>query len=815
MDKAVVGDDAEEGHVPSRATDDGDITIEPHMKAAPEPDNAKLPCNGCCCCTRAAPNFDVTVDPTITLKGGDSQEENTPPKVKIMMGTCGDHLKKGRNLIICIDGMANQFGNQNTNVIELYNLLLKGSDDEQLTWYNSGIGTYAELHWRSPRYWLQVIFHKIDLAIAWNFEKTLLGAYGWLAENYRDRDCIYLFGFSRGAFQVRALSAMIDQVGLIYKGNEMQIPLDEPQRVQKVGTSEHVSKTERFKKAFSHEVKVHFIGACNVRDTVSSIGIARGKHVLPGTTKGMQHVCYFRHALALDERRVKFLPEYAWGGSPVDRRKKDESAKQENPSRQLETKDTEPPHIVEAWFPGTHSDIGGGNRQNKGMDRNFTRELLPKEHVEIKESLTGVWHLFELLPFKRQTYTVQLEGRYVRVLSRRPHCWASRKIHPGQKIHAAILVNETRDTYLPQARLALAGPWWLIEDLLSSARVVVQRFVKGDDVKSLIEQINGFENGSQAIIRAFIEALGEDSHQGLDQGLNQSATRSSSIWQISDNKFFLLDRALQSHSSCGDIAVPKAVIKCFVGSWLTGGTEEHKRVAQRFLQLYTNSMCILQLEGHTDTVPSVSFTQDCNHVVSGSWDWTIRIWDALTGQEVGEPLRGHKSYIRSVAVSFDGQRVVAGSHDGMVRIWDMQKRQEVVAPSLLRGSTAILSVAISPDGSQIVAGFWDGTIQVWDARTGAPAILSLKGHAHWVQSVAISHDGNRIVLGSHDCTICVWNIWSGMEVVKMTGHTSWVLSIAVSPDGSKIVSGSRDRTLHIWDAKSGQQVGEPLFGHTN
>ena len=36
---------------------------------------------------------------------------------------------------------------------------------------------------------------------------------------------------------------------------------------------------------------------------------------------GMKHVCYFRHALALDERRVKFLPEYAFGGSATDPQK--------------------------------------------------------------------------------------------------------------------------------------------------------------------------------------------------------------------------------------------------------------------------------------------------------------------------------------------------------------------------------------------------------------------------------------------------------------------------------------------------------------
>jgi len=90
----------------------------------------------------------------------------------------------GRNLIICIDGTSNQFGGkvcinskffgitmnvfkQNTNVIELYNLILKAVNDNQQTWYNSGIGTYARPSWKSFNYYKKVLYHKIDLAIAW------------------------------------------------------------------------------------------------------------------------------------------------------------------------------------------------------------------------------------------------------------------------------------------------------------------------------------------------------------------------------------------------------------------------------------------------------------------------------------------------------------------------------------------------------------------------------------------------------------------------------------------------------------------------
>jgi uncharacterized protein (DUF2235 family) len=95
-----------------------------------------------------------------------------------------------RNLIVCIDGTANQFGKKvrvlggypvtllanvvekNTNVIELYNLILKKVEHNQRTWYNSGIGTYARPSWKSFKFYRQVLSHKIDLAIAWCVESS-------------------------------------------------------------------------------------------------------------------------------------------------------------------------------------------------------------------------------------------------------------------------------------------------------------------------------------------------------------------------------------------------------------------------------------------------------------------------------------------------------------------------------------------------------------------------------------------------------------------------------------------------------------------
>ena len=119
--------------------------------------------------------------------------------------------------------------------------------------------------------------------------------------------------------------------------------------------------------------------------------------MLPGTIDGMKHICYFRHALALDERRVKFLPEYAYGGTATDLTKAEEkkpspidhesphdnlrspsSADADGPISNNESSNDKPPinneglyprssgrikskenrpHTIEVWFAGTHSDM--------------------------------------------------------------------------------------------------------------------------------------------------------------------------------------------------------------------------------------------------------------------------------------------------------------------------------------------------------------------------------------------------------------------------------------------------------------------------
>ena len=113
----------------------------------------------------------------------------------------------------------------------------------------------------------------------------------------------------------------------------------------------------------------------------------------------------------------------------------------------------------------------------------------------------------------------------------------------------------------------------------------------------------------------------------------------------------------------------------------------------------------LDWTGHAKRVNSVRYLPNGAHVVTGSHDKTIRIWDAESGAVVGEPLRGHDGVVLSVAYSPDGRQIISGSGDCTIRIWDAKTGAAVGGPlkghtstvwTLRMGTTSPLDPAMAP-----------------------------------------------------------------------------------------------------------------------
>ncbi|KAI0998908.1 hypothetical protein K3495_g9288 [Podosphaera aphanis] len=311
-------------------------------------------------------------------------------------------VKTGRTLIICLDGTGDQFDDDNSNVVNFVQCLKK-DDPRQVTYYQTGIGTYNERGMRDG------ISAAVDMSVGSGLGIHIKDAYRFLMQTYREGDRICLFGFSRGSYTVRCLAGMLHKVGLLPAHNRAQINF--AYNFYKNDTPEGWEMSREFKKTFCADVNVYFVG---IWDCVASVGFIPRK--LPFSKSPTNNIGYFRHAMALDEHRSKFkICHYAHDdpaakprktarkgprfGKQVDKvtpkpkrkvskgeeksgfrpsalkrvltlplvikKETDNQKKLEAEFEQNSDKPRRPPtDALEVWFCGGHADVGGGAVKN-------------------------------------------------------------------------------------------------------------------------------------------------------------------------------------------------------------------------------------------------------------------------------------------------------------------------------------------------------------------------------------------------------------------------------------------------------------------
>ena len=315
---------------------------------------------------------------------------------------------KGKNIVICCDGTGNEFGERNSKVVKLFEVIVK-DPNYQIAYYDPGVGTLsAPAALTKTR---KVIMKFFGLAFAYGITRNIEDAYEYLMDKYQKGDKVFLFGFSRGAFTVRALAGMLHKCGLLEKGSNNLIHY--ASKMYRWGKS---SVAKDFKRTFSRECKPHFVG---VWDTVKSVGMIIPR-VFPNAILN-EDVRFGRHAIAIDEKRRKFQP-FPWEEQSFNKQ-----------------------DIKQVWFAGVHADVGGSYEedglsniallwmldeamnQDLIVDKNAYKEIEKKaDHRDkMHNSLLPIWWILG---------------------------WKSRKIPEGSLVHISVKkrIDEGVQNYRPK-----------------------------------------------------------------------------------------------------------------------------------------------------------------------------------------------------------------------------------------------------------------------------------------------------------------------------------------------------------------------------
>lgn len=132
-----------------------------------------------------------------------------------------------------------------------------------------------------------------------------------------------------------------------------------------------------------------------------------------------------------------------------------------------------------------------------------------------------------------------------------------------------------------------------------------------------------------------------------------------------------------------------------------------------------NFTIINQLQGHTNSVFSTTFSPNGRYLLSAGRDAHLKVWDVTKNWQLQEDIIAHMYAINAIAYHANGKFFVTGSMDKSIKLWDAQtfRLLKVIDKARHAGhGTSVNKVLWLSFQNQMISCSDDRSVATWDIK---------------------------------------------------------------------------------------------------
>jgi WD40 repeat protein len=261
------------------------------------------------------------------------------------------------------------------------------------------------------------------------------------------------------------------------------------------------------------------------------------------------------------------------------------------------------------------------------------------------------------------------------------------------------------------------------------------------------------------------------------------------------------------------------------------------------ISIYDSSSGVLikRIAAHTNAISAISWSKQ-GKVATGSYDNTVKIWDASSWKQIGDPIKNHTDRVWDVAWSNDGSVLATAGRDGKVFTFNPDGKYLAEMEVSVTGLARALSW--EPAGDYLVGIIEDDftkkpIIYKWSAASGkSKKELTLNSTAFDVSwdskgnHVGVALQNGSVILVDPDLFLpqkfipvsggalyaMIWGSGDSKDQMVVAGdnrsiytvttaggitsipnaHSDIITCLSLSPNGTMYASGSKDMSARVW-----------------